>query len=65
MPTGDRLEITYAYPAAPHHPLLQGLSAADFSLWGEDYYLARRCFEVPQEGNAIPLLVAGTDRARG
>ncbi len=57
---GNRLEITYAYNVAPHHPLLQGFSDEDFSLWGEDYYLARRCFETPQEGNVIPLLVAGT-----
>lgn len=57
-----RLEITYAYGLAPQHPILQGLADADFSLWGADYYIARRCFEVPQEGNAMPLLVAGTDR---
>lgn len=59
---GDRLEITYAYNVAPHHPLLAGLSDDDFALWGEDYYVARRCFETPQEGNVVPLLVAGTSR---
>jgi hypothetical protein len=57
---GNRLEITYAYNVAPHHPLLEGFSDEDFSLWGGDYYVARRCFETPQEGNARPLLVAGT-----
>jgi beta-galactosidase len=60
---GDRLEITYAYVHAPDHPALQGFTDADFSLWGEDYYLAHRCFETPQEGNVLPLLAAGTDRA--
>lgn len=60
---GERLELTYAYVTAPFHPALQGLGDADFSLWGGDYYIARRCFETPQEGNAVPLLVAGTDRA--
>ncbi len=59
---GDRLEITYAYPRAPHHPALAGFAEADFALWGADYYVARSCVEVPQEGNAVPLLVAGTDR---
>lgn len=58
-----RLEITYAYNIAPHHPLMKNRSDADFSLWGVDYYLARRCLEIPQEGNARALLVAGTDRA--
>lgn len=60
---GDRLEITYAYPCAPFHPVMAGLAEADFRLWGEDHYVANRCVEIPQEGNAIPLLVAGTDRA--
>ncbi len=59
---GERLEITYAYNVAPHHPLGEGLSDEDFALWGEDYYVARRCFETPQEGNVLPLLVAGTSR---
>jgi hypothetical protein len=59
---GERLELTYAYPAAPHHPVLNGLTEKDFALWGADYYLAHRCLTVPQEGNALPLLVAGTDR---
>ena len=58
----ERLEITYAYNIAPQHPLVAGLADADFSLWGADYYVARRCFTTPQEGNAIPLLVAGSDR---
>lgn len=58
----ERLEITYAYVAAPLHPAMAGLGDEDFRLWGEDYYVARRCLEVPQEGNAVPLLVAGTDR---
>jgi hypothetical protein len=58
----DRLEITYAYPRAPFHPVLKGFSEADFALWGADYYVARSCVEIPQEGNAVPLLVAGTDR---
>jgi hypothetical protein len=57
---GDRLEITYAYNVAPRHPVTEGLTDADFALWGEDYYVARRCFATPQEGNARPLLVAGT-----
>jgi hypothetical protein len=60
---GDRLEITYAYPRAPFHPVLKGLNDVDFSLWGDDYYVAHSCIEIPQEGNAVPLLVAGTDRA--
>lgn len=59
---GDRLEITYAYPRAPFHPVLKGFDDADFALWGSDYYVARSCVEIPQEGNAVPLLVAGTDR---
>ena len=59
---GDRLEITYAYPRAPFHPVLKGFADADFALWGSDYYVARSCVEIPQEGNAVPLLVAGTDR---
>jgi hypothetical protein len=58
----ERLEITYAFRVAPHHPLLRGLSDAEFALWGADYYVARRCFETPQAGNAVPLLVAGADR---
>ena len=57
---GGRLEITYAYNVAPHHPVTAGLADEEFSLWGEDYYVAWRCFETPQEGNARPLLVAGT-----
>ncbi|HOF89746.1 MAG TPA: glycoside hydrolase family 2 TIM barrel-domain containing protein, partial [Armatimonadota bacterium] len=60
---GDHLEITYAYIRAPFHPALPGRTDEDFALWGEDYYLAHRCFETPQEGNVLPLLVAGTDRA--
>jgi hypothetical protein len=60
---GDRLEITYAYNVAPHHPALSSVSDHQLSLWGADHYLARRCFGVPQEGNVRPLLVAGTDRA--
>jgi hypothetical protein len=59
---GDRLEITYAYPRAPFHPVLKTFTDADFALWGADYYVARSCVEIPQEGNAVPLLVAGTDR---
>lgn len=59
---GDRLEITYAYPRAPFHPVLKDFNEADFALWGADYYVARSCVEIPQEGNAVPLLVAGTDR---
>ncbi len=59
----EHLEITYAYIAAPHHPVLHGLTDADFALWGADYYVAHRCVAVPQAGNAVPLLVAGTDRA--
>ncbi|MHB9134533.1 MAG: glycoside hydrolase family 2 TIM barrel-domain containing protein [Armatimonadota bacterium] len=59
---GNRLEITYAYIRAHHHPVTQGLTDTDFSLWGQDYYLAHRCLATPEEGNAIPLLVAGTDR---
>jgi len=57
---GGRLELTYAFNAAPHHGVMQHFSDADFSLWGEDYYVARRAFEVPQEGNAVGLLLAGT-----
>ncbi len=60
---GDRLEITYAYPRAPFHPAIKDFTDSDFSLWGADYYVARSCVEIPQEGNAVPLLVAGTDRA--
>jgi hypothetical protein len=60
---GERLEITYAYNVAPQHPVVAGFTDADLSLWGRDYYLARRTYETPQEGNAVPLLVAGTDRA--
>ena len=60
---GDRLEITYAYPRAPFHPVLRGFTAADFALWGADYYVARSCVAIPQEGNVVPLLVAGTDGA--
>jgi hypothetical protein len=60
---GDRLEITYAYIAARHHPLLEGLTDDDFALWGEDYYVARHCWQLPEEGNVQGLLVAGTDRA--
>lgn len=59
---GERLEITYAYPRAPFHQALSGFTAADFALWGADAYVARSCVEIPQEGNAVPLLVAGTDR---
>jgi hypothetical protein len=59
---GGRLELTYAYNAAPHHPAVAGFTDADFSLWGADYYIAHRTYEIPQEGNARPLLVAGTDR---
>ena len=58
----ERLEITFAFGCAPHHPIVQGLTDGDFSLWGKDHYVARRCFETPQEGNALPLLLAGTDR---
>jgi len=61
--TGSRLEITYAFVSAPCHPAIRGLDDRFFSLWGGDYYVARSCFAVPQEGNAVPLLVAGTDRA--
>ncbi|HEY3417712.1 MAG TPA: glycoside hydrolase family 2 TIM barrel-domain containing protein [Armatimonadota bacterium] len=57
----DRLEITYAYPGAPHHPVTKPFSEEDFALWGDDYYVARRCYETPQEGNALPLLLAGRD----
>lgn len=57
---GNRLEITYAYPCAPFHPVMQSFTAEDFALWGADYYVARRCVEIPQEGNVRPLLVAGT-----
>lgn len=59
----DRLEITYAYNLAPQHPALAGFTDADLSLWGTDYYLAHRTYETPQEGNSVPLLAAGTDRA--
>ncbi|MCL2708971.1 MAG: hypothetical protein FWF03_07655, partial [Defluviitaleaceae bacterium] len=59
---GERLEITYAYLAAPFNPAVKGFVESDFSLWGEDYYVARRCYENPQSGNAIPILVAGADR---
>lgn len=59
---GARLEITYAFVSAPCHPAIRGLDDQFFSLWGSDYYVARSCLAVPQEGNAVPLLVAGTDR---
>ncbi|MCX7935272.1 MAG: hypothetical protein N3A66_08450, partial [Planctomycetota bacterium] len=52
------LAITYAYNHAPHHPLCRGLTDADLCLWGEDYYVARQTLEMPQEGNALPLLMA-------
>ena len=58
----NRLEITRAFVAAPFNPALTGLSPDDFTLWGEDYYVARYCFDIPQQGNVVPLLVAGTDR---
>ncbi|MCL1857114.1 MAG: hypothetical protein FWF84_05700, partial [Kiritimatiellaeota bacterium] len=60
-PAGDTLEITYAYPCAPHHPMLKGFAESDFSLWGRDHYVARRCMDIPQEGNVVPLLLAGVD----
>ncbi len=59
----NRLEITFAYAVAPFHPVLKGFQNKDFALWGESYYVARRCLDIPQEGNVIPLLAAGTDRA--
>lgn len=60
---GNRLEITYAFNIAPHHPVMTAADAGnEVSLWGEDLYVARRTFETPQQGNAVPLLVAGTDR---
>ncbi|MCL2707663.1 MAG: hypothetical protein FWF03_00955, partial [Defluviitaleaceae bacterium] len=58
---GERLEITYAYVSAPNHPAVGGLSDDCFSLWGADYYVARRCYQIPEKGNSTPLLVAGTD----
>ena len=59
---GDRLEITYAYNQAPQHPIMRGLSDDDFALWGNDYYVAHRTLEMPQEGNVVQLLGAGIDR---
>lgn len=59
---GDHLPITYAFSCAQHHPLMQAFGDADFALWGDDYYVATRCVDTPQEGNALPLLVAGVDR---
>ncbi len=58
---GDRLEITCAYPRAPFHPVLKGFTDSDFAQWGGDYYVARSCVAIPEEGNAVPLLVAGVD----
>ena len=58
----ERLEITYAYNRAPRHPVTRGFSDPDFSLWGDDYYLAHRCLQTPQAGNAVPLLLAGADK---
>jgi hypothetical protein len=57
---GERLEITYGFNMAPNHPLMEGLTDEDFALWGADYYVARRCYELPEEGNAVPLVMAGT-----
>jgi len=59
----QRLEITYAFPCAPFHPVMAGFQEEDFALWGDDFYIAHECLEIPQEGNVVPLLVAGTDRA--
>lgn len=56
----NTLEITYAYNAAPHHPVTAGLNDKDLGLWGADYYVAHRTYDIPQEGNAVPLLVAGS-----
>ena len=58
--TGGQIELTYAYNAAPQHPATRGLDDTALSPWGEDGYLAHSVFDVPQEGNVIPLLVAGT-----
>ncbi len=57
-----QLQITYAFNAAPCHPIMKDLSDADFQLWGDDHLVAGSCFRVPQSGNAIPLLLAGVDR---
>jgi len=59
----ERLEITYAYCVSPHHPILDGLCDRDFALWGRDYYVAKRCWNLPQKGNFRPLLAAGADLA--